>query len=124
MKKACRPEQTQHTSAMIAYRSKQPYQNQRTEYRPRSFLENSRPQIGGLRFSQIFCTICKKNGHTNNQCRFRQTRNKQSYQRPKSSRVDVHLAEEFPEDNSYPTETNNETNDNGYNDDLMQAFLA
>ena len=102
MKKARRPEQTQHTLAMIAYRSKQPSQNQRTEYKPRYYPENFRPQTGGLRFSQIFCTICKKSGHTNNQCRFRQTRIKQPYQRSRS-RVEAHLAEEISEDESYPT---------------------
>ena len=100
MKKARRPEQTQHTLAMIAYRSKQPYQNQRMEYKPRNYLENSRSQTGGLRFSQIFCTICKKSGHTNTQCRFRQTKTKQpyqTYQRPRS-RVEAHIAEEILED--------------------------
>ena len=122
MKKARRPEQTQHTSAMIAYRGKQSYQNQRTEYRPRNYLDNSRPQVGGIRFSQIFCTICNKSGHTNNQCRFRQMKNKQSYQRPRS-RVEAHLAEEISENESYPTETNSEENDDGY-DDLLQVFLA
>ena len=50
------------------------------------------------------CTICKKSGHTNNQCRFRQTRIKQPYQRSRS-RVEAHLAEEISEDESYPTET-------------------
>ena len=122
MKKAHRPEQTQHTLAMIAYRSKQPNQNQRMEYKPRNYPENSRSQSRGLRFSQIFCTICKKSGHTNNQGRFRQTRIKQPYQRSRS-RVEAHLAEEISEDESYPTETNNEKIDDGY-DDLMQAFLA
>ena len=72
----------------------------------------------------MFCTItiCKKSGHTNNQGRFRQTRIKQPYQRSRS-RVEAHLAEEISEDESYPTETNNEKIDDGY-DDLMQAFLA
>ena len=60
---------------------------------------------------------------THNQCRFTQTRNKQSYQRPKSSQVEVHLAEEVSEDDSYPTKTKNERNDDDY-DDIMQAFLA
>ena len=122
MKKARGLEQTQHTSTMITYRGKQPYQNQRTEYRPRNYLDNSRPQVGGIRFSQIFCTICNKSGHTNNQCRFRQMKNKQSYQRPRS-RVEAHLAEEISENESYPTETNSEENDDGY-DDLLQVFLA
>ena len=111
--KAHRPEQTQHTLAMIAYRSKQPSQNQRTEYKPRYYPENFRPQTGGLRFSQIFGTICKKPGHTNNQCRFRKTRIKQPYQRSRP-RVEAHLAEEISEDESYPTETNNEKIDDGY----------
>ena len=60
---------------------------------------------------------------THNQCRFTQTRNKQSYQRPKSSQVEVHLAEEVSEDDSYPTKTKNERNDDDY-DDIMQDFLA
>ena len=48
--------------------------------------------------------------------------NKQSYQRPRY-RIEAHLAEEISENDSHPTETNNEENDDGY-DDLLQGLLV